>query len=151
MNLSAFLVSHKVYFEFLKKRPTRHASEASQASGVRLSEIVKTIVFIDQDARPIIAIISGDRNISRHKLERCSNSKSVRLAPDDTAQAATGYPTGGIPPVGHKKKLPVFLDRGLLGQEYVWCGGGARSKLVKLKTEDIVRLNAAAVCDLATE
>ena len=151
MNLAAFLVSHKVGFEFLKKRPTRHAAEASQASGVRLNEIVKTIVFIDQDARPIIALISGDRNASRHKLEQRSSLKSVRLAPDDIAQAATGYPTGGIPPVGHKKKLPVFLDEGLLIQEYVWCGGGARSKLVKLKTEDIVRLNAATVCDLSAE
>jgi len=151
MNLTAFLVSNKVYFEFLKKRTTHHAHEASQASGVMLSEIVKTIVFIDQDARPLIAVTSGDRDISRHKLEHCSNSKSVRLAADKIAEAATGYPTGGIPPVGHKKKLPVFLDKGLLGHEYVWCGGGARSKLVKLRTEDIVRLTAATIADLSTD
>ena len=66
------------------------------------------------------------------------------------AKAATGYPTGGIPPVGHKKKLPVFLDEGLISKEYVWCGGGARSKLVRLRTKDIVKLSAATVCDIAT-
>ena len=150
MNLAAFLISHKVYFEFLKKRPTRHAQEASQVSGMALNEIVKTIVFLDQDSRPMIAMVRGDRNVSRHKLQYCSNSKSVRLASDEMAKAATGYPTGGIPPVGHKKKLPVFLDEGLISKEYVWCGGGARSKLVRLRTEDIVKLSAATICDIAT-
>lgn len=149
MNLTAFLVSNKVYHEFLEKKSTHHASEASQATGVSLGEIIKTLVFIDQDAKPLIAVVQGDCNASRHKLEHCSKSKSVRLASDKIAEAATGYPTGGIPPVGHKKKLRVFIDGDVLKQEYVWCGGGTRSKLVRLKTADIVRLNDAVVCDLA--
>ncbi len=151
MNLSGFLVSNKVYHEFLEKKSTRHASEASQAVGVPLSEIIKTLVFTDQDSRPLLAVVRGDCNVSRHKLERCSNSKSVRLASDDAAEAATGYPTGGIPPVGHKKKLRTFADRKVLDREYAWCGGGARSKLVRLRTEDIVRLNEATVCDISVE
>lgn len=151
MNLTAFLIRNKVYFDFLEKKPTQHALQASQVSGVPLSEIIKTIVFVDQEAKPMIAVVQGDRNVSRHKLEHCSNSKSVRLASDDAAKAATGYPPGGIPPVGHKKKLPVFLDEGVMGHEYVWCGGGARSKLVRLKTEDIVKLSAATVCDISID
>ena len=151
MNLAAFLVRHKVYFDFLKKTPTRHASEASQVSGVPLSEIIKTIVFVDQNSKPLITVVRGDCNVSRHKLEHCSNSKSVRLASNDAAKAATGYPPGSIPPVGHKKKLPVFVDEGVLSHEYVWCGGGARSKLVRLRTEDIVKLSAATVCDITID
>jgi Cys-tRNA(Pro) deacylase len=151
MNLTAFLIRNKVYFDFLEKKSTQRALQASQVSGVPLSEIIKTIVFVDQEAKPMIAVVQGDRNVSRHKLEHCSNSKSVRLASDDAAKAATGYPPGGIPPVGHKKKLPVFLDEGVMGHEYVWCGGGARSKLVRLKTEDIVKLSAATVCDISID
>jgi len=151
MNLTAFLIRNKVDFDFLEKRPTQHALQASQVSGVPLSEIIKTIVFVDQEAKPMIAVVQGDRNVSRHKLEHCSNSKSVRLASDDAAKVATGYPPGGIPPVGHKKKLPVFLDEGVISHEYVWCGGGARSKLVRLKTEDIVKLSAATVCDISID
>ena len=151
MNLTAFLVSNKVYFQFLKKRPTRHALEASKVSGVTLDEIVKTIVFIDQDSKAMIAVVQGDRDISRHKFQHCSNSKSVRLASDDIAKAVTGYATGGIPPVGHKKKLPVFIDVGVMRHEYIWCGGGARSKLVRLRTEDIVKLSAAKIGDISTD
>jgi prolyl-tRNA editing enzyme YbaK/EbsC (Cys-tRNA(Pro) deacylase) len=33
---------------------------------------------------------------------------------------------------------------------HVWCGGGARSKLVKLRSADIARLTTAVICDLST-
>ncbi len=151
MNLAAFLVSNKVEFEFMEKRATHHAADAAEASGLPLSQIVKSLVFINQDARPLLAVVLADTDVSRHKLERCSSSKSVRLASDVVAKAATGYPTGGIPPVGHKKKIPVYIDERVMRRDYVWCGGGARSKLVKLKTSDIARLTAATVGDLATD
>ncbi|HIE16619.1 MAG TPA: YbaK/EbsC family protein [Dehalococcoidia bacterium] len=149
MNLRAFLLRHGAQFQFLDKRATHHAVEASQASGIPLQEIVKTIVFLNQNLKPLIAVIRADRSISRHKLQRCSDSKSVRLAPHYIAEAVTGYRIGGIPPVGHKRKVPVFLDKEVLSHEYVWCGGGARSRLVRLKTEDIVRLSSPKVCDLS--
>ena len=151
MNLAAFLASNKVEFEFMEKRATHHAADAAEASGLPLSGIVKSLVFINQDGRPLLAVVLADTDVSRHKLERCSSSKSVRLASDVVAKAATGYPTGGIPPVGHKKKIPVYIDQRVMRRDYVWCGGGARSKLVKLKTSDIARLTAATVGDLATD
>ena len=151
MNLAAYLVSNKIEFEFMEKRVTHHAAEAAEASGVPLNEIVKSIVFVDQDARPLLAVVLADVDVSRHKLEHCSGSKSVRLASDVAAKAATGYPTGGIPPVGHKKRIPVYIDQRVMQCDYVWCGGGARSKLVKLKSSDITRLTAARICDLSTD
>ena len=149
INLTAFLRQNKVDFEFLEKQSTHHASEASNASGIPLEKIVKTLVFVDQDSGPLIAIVRADSNASRHKLESCSRSKSVKIASDEIAEKATGYPTGGIPPVGHKKKLPVYLDRAVLKNEYVWCGGGTRTRLVKLKVEDITRLVGPETCDIS--
>lgn len=150
MNLTAFLVSNRVEFEFIEKRATHHAAEAAAASGVPLNQIVKSIVFTDQDSRPLLAVVLADTDVSRHKLEHCSGSKSVRLASDIVAKAVTGYPTGGIPPVGHKKEIPVYIDQRVMHHDYVWCGGGARSKLVKLKSADIARLTAATIGDLSS-
>jgi len=64
MNLAAFLVSNKVEFEFMEKRATHHAVEAAEASGVPLSGIVKSIVFVDQDARPLLAVVLADADVS---------------------------------------------------------------------------------------
>jgi len=109
-----------------------------------MDQIAKTIVFTNQNDSPLIAVIRGDFTISRHKLERCSKSKSVRLVSDEFAESVTGFPKGGIPPLGHRKKIPVFVDSEITSHEYVWCGGGTRSKLVRLKPEDIIRLNSAS-------
>jgi Cys-tRNA(Pro) deacylase len=148
-NLTVFLRQNKADFEFLNKRSTHHASEAADASGIPLDKIVKTLVFVDQDSRPLVAVVGADCNVSRHKLESCSHSKSVKMASDEAAEKATGYPTGGIPPVGHRKKLPVYVDRAVLKNEYVWCGGGTRTRLVRLRVRDITRLVDAQVCDIA--
>lgn len=149
MNLTAFLRQSKIEFQFLEKRSTHHATEASMATDIPLDRIMKTLVFINQDSKPLIAMVRADCNVSRHKLEACSHSKSVKLASDEIAEKITGYPTGGIPPVGHKKKLPVYLDQRVLSNEYAWCGGGVRTRLVKLKVQDIIRLASPKVCDIA--
>jgi len=133
----------------MEKASTHRAPEASAASGIPLDRIIKTLVFVDQDSRPLIAIVRADCSVSRHKLESCSDSKSVKIASDEIAEKATGYPTGGIPPVGHRKKLPVYLDKQVLANDYVWCGGGTRTRLVKLKTQDIVSLAAPQICDVS--
>jgi len=37
----------------------------------------------------------------------------------------------------------------VLKNEYVWCGGGTRTRLVKLKLEDITRLVGPEICDIS--
>jgi Cys-tRNA(Pro) deacylase len=149
MNLMAFLRQNKIDFQSIEKNPTHHASDASEVTNIPLNEIIKTLVFVDQHSKPLIAIIRADCKVSRHKLESCSGSTSVRIAANEFAEKVTGYPTGGIPPVGHKKKLPVYIDSLVLVSEDIWCGGGARTRLVKLKTEDVMRLMSPKVCDIS--
>lgn len=149
MNLVAFLRQNRIDFEFIEKRSTHHASEASQATDIPLSKIIKTLVFVDQDSKPLVAIVRADCTVSRHKLESCSGSRSVRIASNELAERVTGYPTGGIPPVGHKKKLRVHVDSQILENEYIWCGGGSRTKLIRLKVSDVIRLLSPQLCDIS--
>ncbi len=149
MNLVAFLRQNKIKFEFIEKKATHHAAEASLTTDIPLDEIVKTLVFVDQDSKSLIAIVRADCTVSRHKLESCSGSRSVRIASNEIAERVTGYPTGGIPSVGHKNKLPVYVDNKVLENEYIWCGGGARTKLIKLKVSDIICLLSPKLCDIS--
>lgn len=149
MNLVAFLRQNKIDFEFIEKRSTHHASEASQVTDIPLNEIIKTLIFVDQDLKTLIAIVRADCTVNRHKLEACSGSRSVRIAPNEIAERVTGYPTGGIPPVGHKKKSPVYVDEKILDNEYFWCGGGARTRLIRLKVSDVIHLLSPKLCDIS--
>jgi len=149
MNLTAYLKANKAEFEFIEKSTTHHATDASRASGIPLDGIVKTIVFVDSHDKPVVGVVRGDCMISRHKLETCSGMKKLQIASDDAAERATGFPTGGIPPVGHRKRLPVYVDQKVAHADSVWCGGGTRTRLVHLKTADILRLSGGHVCEIA--
>jgi Cys-tRNA(Pro) deacylase len=149
MNLAAYLKANKAPHEFIEKSATHHAGEASRASGIPIANIAKTIVFIDPEEHPVIGVVRGDRMVSRHKLEACSGLHKLRIAPDEYAEKTTGYPTGGIPPVGHRRRLPVYIDLEVAGMADVWCGGGTRTRLVHLQTSDITRLAGARACDIS--
>lgn len=149
MNLTAYLKANGAEFEFVEKATTHHAFEASRASGIPLDQIAKTIVFADDGGRLVIGVVQGNHMVSRHKLETCSGCRKLEIAADAIAEKATGFPTGGIPPVAHRRPLPVYLDAHLERTEQVWCGGGARTRLVRLRVADILRLSGAHVCDIA--
>lgn len=151
MNLIAYLKAHGVHYDFVVKSTTHHAADASRATGIPLSRIVKSIVFAAPDGSLILAVVRADHMVSRHKLAASAGLRRVETAPDSLAEKATGYPTGGIPPVGHRRRLPVYVDSAVAGTERVWCGGGTRTKLVELSTADIVSLSGATVCDIAVD
>ncbi len=87
--------------------------------------------------------------VSRHKLETCAGRRRLTIASEAEAEGATGFPTGGIPPLGHRKRLLVYVDVHLTHMNHVWCGGGSRTRLVRLNTKDLLRLSHANVCDIA--
>ncbi len=149
MNLKAYLKANNAEFEFVQKNSTHRASDAAHASGIPLDKIAKTIVFSDSCSRIIVAVVRGDHMVSRHKLETCAGYRRLKITPDAEAEGATGFPTGGIPPVGHRKHLPVYVDIRVTHMNHVWCGGGSRTRLVRLKTDDLLRLSHAKVCDIA--
>lgn len=149
MNLTAYLKSNKAEHEFVEKASTHHADEAARATGISLENIAKTIVFVGEGQSLVVGVVLGMQMVSRHKLEGCSGIRKLHVAPDADAEKATGYPTGGIPPVGHRRKLPVYIDPAVNNLEWIWCGGGTRTRLVRLKVADIKRLSAGRICDIA--
>jgi Cys-tRNA(Pro) deacylase len=149
MNLTGYLKANGAEFEFLEKATTHHASDASRLSGIPIEQIAKTIVFTGDQGANVVAVVLGHHMVSRHKLEACSGIRKAEVAIDTVAEKATGFPTGGIPPVGHRRRMPVYIDEHVGRLEHVWCGGGVRTRLVRLSVADIVRLSGAKVCDIA--
>ncbi|MFX1520759.1 MAG: aminoacyl-tRNA deacylase, partial [Promethearchaeota archaeon] len=148
MNLKAYLIRAGIDFEFFEKKETHTADAAAKSLGVPLNKIVKSIVFLDENKLPLLAIVRGDQHVSRKKLQQVFNLKKVKTASTEIAERTTGYPTGGIPPIGHRKPLRTVIDPFVLENDFIWAGGGTRKKMVKLKTSDILRLSKALVKEI---
>ena len=74
---------------------TRTAAEAAAAIGCEIGQIVKTLVFVVDEA-PRVVLCAGDRRVAADRL-----GAGARAAKADEVRAATGFAIGGVPPLGH--------------------------------------------------
>jgi prolyl-tRNA editing enzyme YbaK/EbsC (Cys-tRNA(Pro) deacylase) len=121
---------------------TRTTKEAAEAVGCREAEIAKSIVFV-ADGDPVLCIASGAHRVDTEKLAEALDVAEVRQAAADEVRAATGFPIGGVPPVGHD--LPVVLDEALLGHDRVWAAGGDGHSLFCVDPRALARRTGARI------
>ncbi len=126
---------------------TRTADDAALAIGVAVGQIVKSLVFLADDA-PVVALVSGANQLDETKLAAAAGASSTGRATADQVRKATGFPVGGVPPFGHLSALRTFVDRDLLAHDVVWAAAGTPHLNFSLTPADLVRVTAGTVCDL---
>ena len=117
---------------------TRTAQEAADAVGVELGQIVKSLVFVAAD-EPVLCLCAGDRRVDVGKL-----GEGVRQAKADEVRSATGFPIGGVPPLGHDPPLRTVVDASLRRFETVWCAGGTANAVFPVDVEALIAALPAA-------
>ena len=106
-------------------------AESARQLGVDEHAVVKTLVMQDQDARPLIVLMHGDRQVSLKNLARCIAAKKVEPCKPEVAQRHSGYMVGGTSPFGFKRAgTPVYVEAGVLLLERIYINGGRRGYLV---------------------
>ena len=148
MNIDSYLKENKIWHNFIEKPETVHTKDASKAANIDIKRLTKALVLLDQDKQPIMAIIPGDCKLSFSKLKEATNSKSVFLVKFENAEQYSGYPPGATPMIYHKQKMKTVIDEKLSKYETIYGGGGIRTKILELRTEDVIKLNSALVTDI---
>jgi Cys-tRNA(Pro) deacylase len=124
---------------------------SAQALGVPEHEVVKTLVMQDEDARPLIVLMHGDRKVSTKNLARQAGRKRIEPCKPEVAQRHSGYQVGGTSPFGTRKALPVFMERSIRGLPRVYINGGRRGFLVGIKGEDLEKILRPQLVDVALD
>jgi Cys-tRNA(Pro) deacylase len=157
-DLEAYISSHGVAGELIRMpahTPTVEA--AAQVVGTTVERIVKSLLFLlDQGGAaftPVLVIANGTEKVDYRCVAAIVglSRKRVKLADAATVQAVTGYPVGGVPPLGHPQPLRTLMDRRILAQPEVYAGGGALDALLRIAPAEIARATGAEVVDLAAE
>ena len=125
---------------------TKTAADAAAAIGVEVGQIVKSLVFL-VDGAPVMALVAGDNKLDEKKLAVAHGGGTVSRADADAVRAATGFPIGGVPPLGHD--LPIHIDEDLLRWDEVWAAAGTWTDVFPISPDDLVRVSAGTVADLA--
>ena len=150
---TALLKAHGIAFTEHTYAYVEHGGTAVSAEslGVPEREVVKTLVMQDEQAKPLIVLMHGHRKVSTKNLARQAGRKSIEPCRPDVAQRHTGYQVGGTSPFGTRKPLPIYMERSIAALPAIYINGGRRGLLVKIKTQELVRVLKPELVDVALE
>lgn len=133
------------------EEPTSTAEEAAAAVDCELGAIVKSLCFL-VDGRPVLVLAAGDRRVDSKALRRIFqvSKKKVKIADPASVLAATGYPVGGVPPLGHPEPLLTLVDESLSRFETVYAAAGSDDTIFPIAYETLVEVTQGQVHALTT-
>ncbi len=126
--------------------PRRTVDEAAAAVGCEAARIAMTTLFV-ADGEPVLAVASGAGRIDHDRLCEAFDCAEIRQATPEEVRAATGYPAGGVSPVGCG--VPVVFDAELLRHDSIYAAAGDDSSLLEVDPRELARSIGARVLTVA--
>lgn len=150
---TALLKAHKIEF-------TEHPYEYLEHGGANYSAevlgqdpfiVVKTLIMQDEQAKPLVVLMHGNRKVSTKNLARQMGCKSVEPCKPEVANRHSGYLVGGTSPFGTKRAMPVYMEATILELPRIFINGGRRGYLINIEPEVCVKLLQAQPVNCALE
>jgi Cys-tRNA(Pro) deacylase len=151
-NAVRVLREHEVAF-------THHPYEYEERGGTTVSarelgvpehSVIKTLVMEDDERRPLVVLMHGDREVSTKALARILRVKSVAPCAPAVANRHSGYQVGGTSPFGTRHQMPIFMERAIADLPRVYINGGRRGYLVGMTPADVIRVLKPTLVEVAT-
>jgi len=145
------LKAHKVEYtehpyEYLEHGGAQHSA---QVLGWDPYAVVKTLIMQDQDAKPLVVLMHGNRKVSTKNLARQIGAKSVEPCAPEVANRHSGYLVGGTSPFGTRREMPVYIEQTILTLPRILINGGRRGYLVGIDPKIGAQLLGAKPVDCA--
>jgi Cys-tRNA(Pro) deacylase len=139
------LRAHKITFtehpyEYLEHGGAQHSAAVL---GFDPFSVVKTLIMQDQDAKPLVVLMHGNRKVSTKNLARQIGAKSVEPCAPEVANRHSGYLVGGTSPFATRKAMPVYVEETVLDLPKILINGGRRGYLVGIDPQVCVALLGA--------
>jgi Cys-tRNA(Pro)/Cys-tRNA(Cys) deacylase len=142
-------VEHRIHEYHHDPAAASYGLEAAEQLGVDPAGVFKTLVA-EVDGRLAVAVVPVAARLDLKALAAAAGGRKAVMADTAAAERATGYVVGGISPLGHRKRLPVFLDQSMRERPTVLVSAGRRGLELELAPDDLARLSQASFAALAT-
>ncbi len=122
---------------------------AAEAIGTTVSRIAKSIVFMVLD-QPVVVITSGDQRVDDRKIAAHYEvgRKKVKIAKPEQCIEYIGYAPGGVPPLGHRTEVPVFIDETLGRFDVVYAAAGSAQTIFPIAYDKLIEITGGQVMDI---
>jgi len=146
--LASLGIPHVIHRYQHDPRHTSYGQEASEALGVPAPRVFKTLIA-DVDGQLTVAVVPVAGSLDLKALASAVGGKRAVMADPVQAERSSGYVTGGIAPLGLRRRLPVVVDESALGHATVFCSAGQRGMEIELAPADLIAAAGAQTAAIA--
>ena len=130
--------------------PRGGTAVSARELGIDEHAVIKTLIMEDEQKRPLIVLMHGDREASTKNLARFLGVKHIAPCDPAVADRHSGYQVGGTSAFGTRRAMPVYMERTIAELPYLYVNGGRRGYLVGMGPADLVRVLNPQLVDVAT-
>jgi Cys-tRNA(Pro) deacylase len=123
----------------------------AREQGLDEHSVVKTLIMEDEESRPMIVLMHGDREVSTKALARRIGAKAVRPCDPATAERHSGYRVGGTSPFGTRRAMPVYCEASIADLDRLYVNGGKRGYIVSMRARDLLRVLRPTLVAVASD
>ncbi|WP_459547706.1 Cys-tRNA(Pro) deacylase [Nocardia sp. X0981] len=140
-------VAHTVHSYDHDPRSDSYGGEAVEVLAARLGvaprQIFKTLVLELSTGGLAVAVLPVPETLSLKAAAAALGVPKATMADRVKAERGTGYVSGGISPLGQRKRHPTVLDASASAWDRILCSAGRRGLEIELGPADLARLSGA--------
>jgi len=126
----------------------RTAADAARALDCEPGAIVKSLLFL-ADGAPVLVLTSGAHQVDTVKVAALLGVAELERADADTVRRITGFPIGGVAPVGHPEPIGTLVDIALQRYDVVWAAAGTPHTVFPTRYDELLRITAGEPAEVA--
>jgi len=125
----------------------RTAIEAASSLGCEVGAIVKSLLFKTENSF-ILCLVAGDKKASLNKIKKTLNIRDVSMAAAEDVKTITGFTIGGVSPIGHLKKIDIFIDNSLERFTSLFAAAGHPNCVFKIDFKNLQKITDGSIKEI---
>tara|TARA_B100000003_G_scaffold151451_1_gene136710 strand:+ start:290 stop:769 length:480 start_codon:yes stop_codon:yes gene_type:complete len=126
----------------------RTALEAAASLNCEVGAIVKSLLFKAENTF-ILCLVAGDKKGSLNKIKKILNIKDVSMASADEVKDVTGFTIGGVSPIGHIKKINIYIDNSLERFDNLYAAAGHPNCVFKINYSNLQKMTQGLIKEIS--
>jgi len=138
--VNSFIKKYKSSLNVIVLEETaKTAIDAAKSLNCEVGAIVKSLL-LKLDSTFLLCLVAGDKKCSFKLIKLISQKDKISMASPDEVKLQTGFSIGGVSPVAHQNKLPIFIDKSLNRFENIFAAAGHPNCVFKISYEQLVKI-----------
>ena len=126
----------------------RTALDAASSLGCEVGAIVKSLLLKTENSFALF-LVAGDKKASLNKIKKLLKIKDASMASADEVKNVTGFSIGGVSPIGHIKKIDIFIDESLKRFTSLFAAAGHPNCIFEIDFNNLQKITKGSIKEIS--